>query len=80
MNCKNIGHTVGENLHPLKYNRMWTIRIIVSYAREFAKLLVRYTDNAQKLVKQLRGVVKNSCGDEVVLFHELIKKMPGMLS
>ncbi len=53
------------------------------FFREFAKLLVRYTDDTKDLMRQLRKVTKQSNesvgGKETyyVLYHELIKKMPG---
>ena len=61
-----------------------SIKFLVIMFRDFAMLLVRYTANTEDLVKQLRKAVKQSesakkADANEVIFHVLIKKMPGML-
>lgn len=46
-------------------------------SRDYARQLVRYTDDATYLMNQLAKVGKVG-GNDTVLFHELIKIMPGI--
>ncbi len=54
-----------------------TIIIII---RDVARLLVRYSDDAENLVRQLRKRSDKSSENEEtdILYHRLIKKMPGI--
>ena len=50
--------------------------------RDFARLLVRYTNDTEDLMKQLRKRNERRSENEEtdILYHILIKKMPGMYS
>ena len=65
-----------ENEYTLIASLPFTHNYNCVYFRDFAMLLVRYSKNDTDLMKQLR-----ESGDmerkDVVLFHVLIKKMPG---
>ena len=49
------------------------------YLRDFAKLLIRYADDTKNLMKQLRQRSGGGSSKEEtqILYHVLIKKMPG---